>query len=355
MGARSASVILFRIVYSSLYTILLIFLILLLAVTPADHIYQTVSAGKFGNVFVVGGTYFVTAIIAFFIYASRLYTNRTALLAIPKPYLPIEDGELSKKVHKMTVKNRQRSALIAWESRPRDLRSLVHTDQPDLDEKDAVGAHGATQPQHQPVHQWILPFDYKDPPWGNIAHRGWSSPTSEQTPNLHFATVLAELPNLIEAKAVYSAPADPTLRFLAPPSSGQALLQSPPNPISVASLQRPFHMGLRDYVHHLETLGLINSPTIAETFVNRFEYARFSTIPLTELEFLDLMTAFSDLLEAMQPADLGVHHHKNALIQRDEGLDPIHTSSRSSVVHQRPGRPGSSTSSLHSSASVVHH
>lgn len=69
----------------------------------------------------IGGVYVLTALLAIFIYTSRLYTNRTVLAAVGKSWIPVEDGEVGRSIRKMIVKALERSALIAWEGRPRDL------------------------------------------------------------------------------------------------------------------------------------------------------------------------------------------------------------------------------------------
>lgn len=355
MGARSASVIVFRIVYSSIYTILFIVLILLLAVTPGDHIYQTLSNDKVGNIFVVGGTLVVTALIAFFIYASRLYTNRTALLAIPKPYLPIEEGELGKKIFKMTVKNRQRSALIAWESRPRDLRTGTLDDN-EFHEKEALASPAdQSKTKRKPQKkQDILSINAAAPPWGDIFHPGWSSPISKDVPDLQFDIVIAELPNLIEAKAVSLAPPDPAFNFMSPE---QATIQAPPDPQVVALLQRPLHMGLREYVTYLDSMKLIDPQDLTGPFISRYEYARFSTNPLLEDEFLKLMTAFSELLAGIQQPDWQAIGYAAAAASSSGSKPASSAASQASVLHHRPSdlQSMSSSSSLRSSQSVIHH
>lgn len=66
----------------------------------------------------IGGTYVLTALIAIFIYSSRLYTNRSVLAGVGKAYIPVEDGEVGRNVRKMIVSQLERSAIIAWEARP---------------------------------------------------------------------------------------------------------------------------------------------------------------------------------------------------------------------------------------------
>ncbi len=292
----------FRVFYSTTYTILLLFLLLLLAVTPGDHIYQTLNNTKLAGVFIVGGVYVITGLIAVFIFASRLYTNRIVLSAIPKSYIPIEDGEVTKNVRRMIVKNRQRSAIIAWESRPKDLRrkSLSHDESEPLMRSEPADQR-ASKRKIGLLPDNIIPISESSPPWGDIVHPGWSSPCTHDLPNLQFETVVAELPNLIEAKAVSLAPADSTFGLV---SQYQDVLPPPPDPRAVAILQRPSKMGLREYLSHLDSLGLINPPTLSATFLAQYEYARFSTSALTEDEFRDLMAVFSEILTGMVELDL---------------------------------------------------
>ena len=309
MARLSLRVLIPRILYSTSYTILLFIVLLLLVVTPGDHVYQTLSDSKLGNIFVVGGTYFVTALVALFIYASRLYTNRTTLAAIPKPYLPIEPGEISASIRKMITRNFARSALIAWDSRPRVLSNELSQERADAGQNGQVSRHktGDSWPlsrinsrldrnrSNNPVG---IPVDPDNPPWGQVEHPGWSAPSTSDLPNLQFATVIAELPNLIEARAVslaspenISAGEDPTLLSL-------------PQSSVIAILQRTPAMGARTYLDQLDTLQLVVVPEVRSRFIDLYEHARFSGNLLTEDEFRDLMGTFSQLLESMIPLDV---------------------------------------------------
>ena len=349
VNARRASRVVFQITYSSSYTILFLLLLITLAVTPGDHIYQTVSNGKYGNVFVVGGTYVVTALIAIFIYFSRLYTNRTTLATIPKPYLPIQDGEVSKKIRKMIVENRQRSALIASESRPRPLeRELDEKGEIDGQKDEIEASERAGKPKGT-----FIPVSADSPPWGEIQHPGWSSPSTLDLPDVHFDTVVAELPNLIEAKAVSLAPPDPTFKFLDPV---QDTVHPPPNPEVVAKLQRQKYMGLRDYVNYLVTMGVVARSDIVVSFVSQYEYARFSTYALTEEEFRKLMAAFSEVLVSMTSPSLDRTDRPSSSSQASKMSDKS-AASQSSVMtnfHTR-SKASSVSSSIPSTGSVVRH
>src|SRR6202012_4516440 len=86
-----------------------------------------------------------------------------------------------------------------------------------------------------------------EPTWGPIAHPGWSSPGSQDLPHLQYATVIAELADLIEERAVRLAPSDPGA---APDSDGTPF----PDERVVGILQRPADMGLREYIEQLIAL-----------------------------------------------------------------------------------------------------
>ncbi|KAK0664779.1 hypothetical protein DIS24_g293 [Lasiodiplodia hormozganensis] len=282
----------FRIWYSTTYSILFLLLVILLAATPGDLVYQAVRNRGYPNAFVVGAVYVLTFVITVCVYATRLYTNRTVLLGIPKSYIPIEQGEVGKHVRRMIVKGFERSALIAWDSRPRDLR-------PELQEE----REGSTAPSHERSLRkkdrsrdvTAIPVDPNSPPWGHISHPGWASPVMDGVPNLQFCNVIAELPNLIEAKAVSLAPADPAFAFHMSLDGVPVM----PDARIVALLQRPSTMGLRDYLGHLSTFGLINPPELGTAFLKRYEHARFSTQAISEGQFQELMEMFAEILTGM--------------------------------------------------------
>ena len=353
MNARTASRILFRIVYSSSYTLLFFIALLAFAVTPGDHIYQTVSNGKYGNIFVVSITLVVTAIIALFIYAGRLYTNRTTLATIPKPYIPIEDGEIGRKVRKMIIRNRQRSALIAWESRPRVITPHAYAQDAPRDEEDTrhpLRRKLAPRRKSDQLYS-VLAISAESPPWGNISHPGWSSPSTKDLPNLQFETVLAELSSLIEAKAVSLAPPDPAFRFMSP---AQDEFQVPPDPQVVAVLQRPSTLGMRDYVEYLQTLGIIDPPELVTAFLSRYEHARFSTFAIMEAEFRDLLDTFSKLLAGMKSLDLQLLREGST--RSGTQTTPSISSQGSVIIHgENQSLHTASVASLQSTQSVVRH
>lgn len=360
---------------------------------PANHAPQTVSNHNKGNIFVVIGTIAVTALLALFIYASRIYTNRTALAAIPKPYIPIEEGELAARVRAHIAKNRQRSALIAWESRPRDLRGEETEEVAPLVEYAADAANDAVDPttessteepshEHRPVqtpaarrkaaeeHEpkgvaryGITPVSSQNPPWGTIEHPGWCAPHSHDLPNLNFMTVVAEIPNLIEAKAVSLAPPNPSYAPSLDLADAQAPLPPPPDSRTVALLQRPANAGLREYLSHLEILGVAGPPELLDTFLGRYEYARFSGMALREDEFRALVDGFSEVLVGMRAMDDGLLQELLAeLDSADAESLSAASSARTSSVRRSRGPPPSehayasaSQSSFGSASSVVRH
>ncbi|EGP88820.1 uncharacterized protein MYCGRDRAFT_56770, partial [Zymoseptoria tritici IPO323] len=238
-------------------------------------IWSTIDQRTLQYTFMIGGTSVLTLIIAIFIYSSRLYTNRSVLSAVGKPYVPIEDGEVSNMVRRMIVKQLKRSAVIAWEGRPRDLTREEYT----------VGS--------------VIRVDPQNPPWGDIQHAGWSSPShnsNNKYPGVQFAEVVAELPNLIEARAVSLAPSDPNVT----PVHGAI---QPADAVVVELLQRPANMAMREYLLQLSYLGLIQPPQLGHKFLSLYESARFSGQPTTTEEFNDLMTAFAALLSGMESLD----------------------------------------------------
>lgn len=303
---------LFRIWYSTTYTTLLIILLLLLCVSPGDIIYQTIKTQEIPKLFVIGGVYLLTALIIILIYSTRIYTNRSILQAIPKPYVPVEEGEVGKMVRRMIVKHLRRSAIVAWDSRPRDVRAEANagddTDE-DLDDARPGTSDREKEKEQAKKHKnghgvpsaTILPINAKSPPWGHVSHAGWASPASLDLPNLQYWSVICELPNLIEAKAVSLAPPDPNVKIGAVRFPHETPLL--PDAQIVTLLQRPRAMGLRSYLARLSEMGLINPPTLGPDFLSRYEHARFSTACLTETQFKDIMSVFADILNGMTELD----------------------------------------------------
>lgn len=316
----------FRIFYSTTYTTLYTIEILLLAITPATLIFTAIEAKAYQYIFVIGGVYVLTALLAIFIYSSRLYTNRTILAGVGKPYLPIEKGEVGKGVRRMIVAALERSGIVAWESRPRDLKGEI------LRGEEMgflpVEGDGARERYDDLTVGRVIVVDPQSPPWGRVKHPGWSSPSASDEhgmPDLHFATVIAELPNLVEAKAVSLAPIDPTL-------TPQEIETSPSvDPVALELLQRPANTSMRDYLAQLSTLGLINPTSTGQTFLRLYEAARFSGRPLSESQFKALMAAFADLLAGMTAIDPAILDEIQA--QADARSRSNATSERSAIRH----------------------
>ncbi|KAL2005797.1 hypothetical protein VTN00DRAFT_10290 [Thermoascus crustaceus] len=280
---------LYRILYTTVFAFLSFVLLCLILLTPGDAIYQCYKNHKLTNIFIITGAYIITFLLAALIYASRIYTNRSVLAGIPKAWIPVEKADVGKSVRRLVVEGFARSAIIAYQARPRDTSG----------EEDG------------PLDYQMLMVDRERPPWGHISHPGWCSPSSPDLPNLQYQSVIQELPHLIEAKAVSLAPPDPHLspshhyhHHLDPyrPRSA-AEEQSIPDPRVVEILQRPATMGMREYLGHLASLKLINPPRLGAEFLAIYERARFSSQPLHETEFRTLMGIFAEILRGMKAVD----------------------------------------------------
>lgn len=270
-----------RILNSAVYSFLTLILFCLTLLTPADFIYQCYTNHRLVNIFIVAGVYILTLVSGLLLYASRIYTNRTALSSIPKAWIPVAKGEIDKSVRRVVEDGLSRSAIIAFQARPRN----VYDD------------------TSEPVHDTELSIKPERPPWGAVSHAGWSAPSSPDLPGLQYAPVIAELPHLIEAKAVSLVPSTPLLssaRFLDPSEAGKP---NTPDPRLVELLQRPATMPLRDYIGHLTSLNLVNPPELGSDFLAIYEQARFSCRPLFEDEFRTLMGIFAELLRNMTELD----------------------------------------------------
>lgn len=287
----------FRIFYSTTFTILTLLLTGLLLVTPSEQVWRSFRNKQIFNIFFIIGSHLLTLIIAIFIYAGRLFANRKALAAIPKSWSPIEKGDVEKPVRRIVGEHLKRSALIAFEAHPRNLQ----------DDATPTARGGATHgeiPEGETAQLQAQDDSTADSPlpiWGKISHPGWSSPSSPDLPNLHYAPVIIELPHLIEAKAVSLAPHDP---FLPTPPSSPGPSQSAhenslPDALAVELLQRPATMGLRDYITHLISIDMIHPPQLGGEFLVLYEKARFSGNPLEESDFRGLMHVFAEILRGM--------------------------------------------------------
>ncbi|KAH8149256.1 uncharacterized protein LAJ45_06796 [Morchella importuna] len=253
-----------RFFYSTSFTILFLFLFLLLLITPADAIVQAYFRNsQLYNIFIIAGTYVLTALLALAIYISRIYSVRRLMEEIPKSWAPVKKMDLPKRVHKAIAGNLGRSAIIAVQSRPNP---------------STVSGTG-----------------------GVISHPGWSAPSSVDLPEVHYLSVIAELPHLIEAKAL-------SLRL-----GGQDLRRQP-------------HMTLRAYLSHLAVFGVVKGGA-ADLFLGGYERARFRTrsAGVEEEEFRGLMKVFAGLLRGMgEHAPPSIHTQEEDLsgwITHDEDED----------------------------------
>lgn len=297
---------LWRIVYHSLYYFLSLILLLLLCVTPADAIRQSYLNKQRFHILIIIVCLSVAVAAVVCIYIFRLYVTRTALASIPKPYVPIEKGDVRKGVRKVIVASLSRSAAIAYESRPRVVAGASplttgpegKAEDGDWAEKDAPAASKtlrifalkkATTAEEKmgielPPHKAV---------WGEIEHYGWASPNSPDLPNLQYSTVIQELPNLIEAKAL----------TLAPPPPEAERVQSMVNMDAMELLQRPDNLGLRQYLAQLAELGVLAASRTTADFLAAYEYARYSTRPISNARFRELMHLFAEILRTMEPLD----------------------------------------------------
>ncbi|KAF3392606.1 hypothetical protein F1880_008895 [Penicillium rolfsii] len=257
-----------RFLNSSSFFFLALICFCLILLTPADAIYQCWETKRLTNIFFIAGAYVIAFVLAILIYATRIYTNRTALAGIPKAWIPVEKEDVNRSVRRLVMEGLARSAVIAYQARPRNT----------ADETESFSNYKD------------LLIDADRPPWGSVEHPGWSSPASPDLPNLPYRTVIQELPNLIEAKAVSIAPADSTLSNATDPF---------PDTRVVEVLQRPASMGLRQYIGHLTNLGVINTPELGAQFLALYERARFSSHQLHETEFRELMHLFAEILRGI--------------------------------------------------------
>lgn len=334
----------FRIFYSTFFTINYAVLLILIIVTPVDTIHQALQNHQLYNVFVIAATYFVTLVLAILIYASRLYTTRTVLAGIPKTYIPVEKGDVSRSVRWMIVESLNRNAVIAWEAKPRVSPSADK--QEDWDDEDA---EPEANEKPRPLHGLMLqkqktiekhPMDVSIPShqhiWNEIAHDGWAPPTSPDIPDLEYMTVIRELPHLIEAKAVSLAPSDPISRT------------NPPMPDmrAVEILQRSAAMGLLEYIAHLTKLGILPAAAPVSSFVASYEVARFAARPLDERSFRDLTKLFAEILRLMVPMSPelldSLDEDLESDIDGDVSSTPTNSTPRSrSLASTRSSRSGS--------------
>jgi hypothetical protein len=305
----------------------------------------------------IGGTYVLTALVAIFIYSSRLYTNRSVLAGVGKAYIPVQEGEVGRNVRKMIASQLERSAVIAWEARPRDAMGEVMRAEKEGWLSGEEEAEGGFDREQWTVGTAIV-IDPVKPPWGAVAHAGWTAPTharGETLGNLQFATVIAELPHLIEARAVSLAPVDPNAEAGFFNEEEDAVADM----VVVETLRRQKTMGLREYLTQLSYLGLINPPSAGQDFLTMYETARFCGRPSSEAEFNRLMAVFAQLLEGMTELHPNIITEIRAQASGDDCSSTLDAETASlavsettgSVLHfatPDPPRPASSSSSARS-------
>ncbi|KAL2140823.1 hypothetical protein VTI28DRAFT_3221 [Corynascus sepedonium] len=286
----SAASLLFLIVYNFLYYFLYLVLFAFLVVTPIDLIQQGAARSRKWDILVVLVCYVATILVVAFIYATRLYISRSVLASIPKSWVPIEKGDVPPDVRQMIVDGLGRSAAIAYDARPR-VPLVVPDHEPGCSRGEVrqdLGGSGTSAP---PDRAKAGGLSQQKPVWGDIEHPGWASPTSHDLPNLQYDTVVAELPNLIEAKAITLAPPDPESNA------------DPPilDPDAVALLQKPDFMGLREYLTYLTELAVLAPLPTTNEFLTMFEAARYSGRPQSNEQFRSLMHLFAEILHNMHP------------------------------------------------------
>ena len=315
----------FRIFYSTTFTVLALVLIALLLITPIDQIYQAFRNEQIYNIFIIAGSHLLTLVIAVFVYASRIFSNRSALASIPRSWSPVEKGDVDKRVRRLVQEQLKRSAMIAYKAHPRDLQLELRATSP-----------SSTYAHEDPNH---LPLATREPVWGIISHPGWSSSSSPDLPSLHYDPVILELAHLIEAKAVSLAPTDP----LFTPSESESPF---PDALVIELLQRPATMGLREYISHLTSLGVLVPPNLGLSFLALYEKARFSGQPLDEMEFRTLMGIFAEMLRGMKELDASIatelHEKEDPMLMRMDGVfanDSESSSLKSSATVEHTRRP----------------
>ncbi|KIX96282.1 uncharacterized protein Z520_08060 [Fonsecaea multimorphosa CBS 102226] len=329
--------VIFRIFYSTSFTAVFLILTIVIAVTPADTIYESYKRRRLIDIFLIAGDYVVTALLAVLIYASRLYTNRSVLKDIPKTYMPIEKEDLpGKRVHKLIQECLEKSAVIAYQARPRSRRIEHDTINIGTRMLALTNTHTNTDPNAEPS-------------WGKVAHPGWSSPASKELPGLEYCTVVDELIDLIEAKAVSLAPINPHIE---PGPDGAPM----PDPRVIDQLARSGNKGMRAYLQYLIDIGVVPDNSLVVAFLAAYERARFSSEPLSDEDFDSLMRMFAELLRNMSPVDV-------EMLDLEDDSDHSYQSETSSLIHRNPShrsrQPDAETSSIPStysaSGSVRHH
>lgn len=356
MAVSSRLHLLWRIFYHSLYYFLSLILLLLLCVTPADAIRQSYLNSQRFHILIIIICLSVTVAAVVCIYFFRLYVTRTVLASIPKPYIPIEKGEVRKSVRKIIVASLSRSAAIAYESRPRvvaprpvsgsignvdgDAKEQDNDkDQEKAGKKNLLRVFGGLKKATTAEDKMGITLPPHKAVWGEIEHYGWASPNCPDLPNLQYSTVISELPNLIEAKALTLAPSAPESEPGQPPIM---------DPDAIELLQRPDNLALRQYLARLSELDVLPASRTTADFLSVYDHARYSTRPISNARFRELMHLFAEILRAMQPLDPAIL--EDDPLQAGDGAT-ISTSSESDIddhaPRESPSTPRSRVSSHH--------
>ncbi|KAI9158665.1 hypothetical protein HJFPF1_06663 [Paramyrothecium foliicola] len=315
----------FRVLYRSLYFLLYILLLALLVITPGDVIVRSFRNGQTYNVWILAICFVATILIVAFIYAIRLYVNKTVLASIPKTWVPTDKSDVGKAVYKVIQAGLDRSAAIAYVARPRPQHTDGETQQ---DQAPVTVRLAKTRTGTGDAGVNIIP-NHKL--WANIDHPGWASPNSPDLPNLQYNTVISELPHLIEAKALTLAPPDPTSQSQPPALDAEAF----------ALLQRQPSLSLRGYLEHLMDLQVLESDAPVSEFITQYEHARFSRRPVSGARFKDLMHLFAEVLRSLKPLDLDALELADEVEESDD--DDVFAPSISDIDDDAPAGTNPST------------
>ncbi|UKZ73379.1 hypothetical protein TrVFT333_001025 [Trichoderma virens FT-333] len=272
-----------RILYRSIYLFLYVVLCGLLLITPGDAIQRSVENKQWYNIWIIASGYVVTVFIVAFIYIVRLYVNRTVLASIPKSWVPVDKGDVKEAVYKMVGAGLSKSSAIAYAARPRVDEEMMGDDRDEYEDEDEARTRARLMSwnEHALDRDEPTPMPPHRPVWGVIEHCGWASPNSPDLANLQYN--------------------DPPML----------------DPEAAELLQRLPSMSLRDYFAHLTSLGVaVMDETVAE-FLSKYEAARFSTKPICNAGFRELMDLFAEILRSIQPLDPVVLDH----IYEDEDED----------------------------------
>ena len=341
--------ILFKIFYSSSFTFAFLILIAFVAVAPADKLYESYQRRRIVDIIIIAAAWVLTALVASFLYCTRLYTTRSTLRDIPKTHMPIEREDLpGRNVHRLVQETYARTAIIAYQAKPRAKRIEVEVTGAG-ERMLEISKQIKTHHHHHELTQEERTL--LEPKWGAIMHPGWHSPASEDMSGLEYARVADELIDLIEAKAVSLAPGDPMMTPL-----GDETL--PADLRVVDALTRPEGLGMRSYLAQLAELGVLPDSDLTDDFLSIYEQSRFSGKPMTSSEFETMMRLFAEFLRNMPPVEQDLMDFGFDL-DEDDYADNLRKGKAPSQptnghVTHRQLQSSSSTISHSSNGSVVH-